>query len=84
VFQCPGCGGRGCGDCDGKGTFDLASCPKEYATDDVWEMLAAADLAAKGLPPVAGGQLDQTKSFLQAARFIWNEQAAAKAAIGIQ
>ena len=36
-------------------------------------MIEAADLARKGLPPVAGGALDQTQVFLDACRFIWAE-----------
>ena len=48
-------------------------CPLEYVTDDVWTLLDAAELLAKGLPPVAGGLLDQTRIFVDAARFAWSE-----------
>ena len=37
--------------------------------------LQLADFAKKGNWPVAGGMLDQTKSFIDVAQFIWNEQA---------
>jgi len=32
-----------------------------------------AEIFEKGLPPVTGGQLDQAKSFIDAAYFIFNE-----------
>jgi len=71
---CPVCEERGCPECGGRGTFELASCPAEFAGDDAWEVLEAAEAAAKGLPPVAGGLLDQAAAFSEAARFVWAEQ----------
>lgn len=52
----------------------LASCPMDYVTDDVWALLQYAELYAKGVPPIAGGALDQAHAFNLAARFVWNEQ----------
>jgi hypothetical protein len=52
----------------------LACCPAEFAGDEVWAILEAADAAPKGLPPVAGGLLDQAAAFVEAARFVWAEQ----------
>lgn len=46
-----------------------------YVTDDIWEALEFADLYKKGLPPVAGGALDQVKVFVDACRMIFAEQA---------
>ena len=37
-----------------------------------------ADLYEKGLPPIAGGVLDQAAWFIDAASFIWSEQAVQK------
>jgi len=37
-------------------------------------MLEMAQMYAKGLPPVAGGVYDQTKVFVEAARYVWREQ----------
>lgn len=34
-----------------------------------------ADFFEKGLPPLAGGTLDQTTSFLEACRIYWSERA---------
>jgi hypothetical protein len=37
------------------------------------------DLFEKGLPPVAGGVLDQSAAFINAAKFFHNEKQLAKA-----
>jgi len=50
---------------------------------EVWELLQYADLYQKGLPPIVGGALDQSASFVAACRYIWAEQAARKADAGI-
>jgi hypothetical protein len=42
------------------------------------ELLTYAKLYDKGLPPVQGGALDQTKSFISACQFVWSEQARLK------
>lgn len=42
-----------------------------------------AELYEKGLPPVAGGALDQANVFVEAARFVWSEQAYWRAKLGI-
>jgi hypothetical protein len=39
-----------------------------------WQLIEYAELYEKGLPPIAGGALEQTEYFRRAARFIWNEQ----------
>lgn len=78
TFECPGCDGFGCGECEG-GRFDLTECPVEYAGRDAFETAAFAGLFEKGLPPLAGGALDQMQAFLDAARFVWGEEAEWKA-----
>lgn len=40
---------------------------------DVWDALEASRLYEAGIPPIAGGQLDQAAKFAQAARFIRGE-----------
>lgn len=52
-------------------------------TPDAWDAVEAADMLAKGLPPTAGGTLDQAAVFLTAARFIWREQQHWKNELGI-
>ena len=41
---------------------------------DLWTVIQMADLYAKGLPPVAGGSLDQSQQFVDAAAFIWRDE----------
>jgi len=48
-------------------------CPLEFIKSDEWEIIQYAKLYEKGLPPIAGGALDQSKCFLDAAGFIFNE-----------
>jgi len=52
-------------------------------TEDVWEVISLAELFEKGLPPVAGGVLDQAKIFVDAASFIFREKSYWKHKLGI-
>lgn len=73
-MKCLACGGNGCKQCQ-NGTIKITQCPLEIVTADIWEVIDMASLYLDhGLPPVAGGQLDQTQGFLEAARFIANEK----------
>lgn len=73
--------GRGvCPSCDGVGRFAVYCCPLD--ADGMMDALAtieASDLFYKGLPPMAGGTLDQVRAFVQAARFVRSEQARIRA-----
>ena len=51
-------------------------CPLDEVTADVWEALTLTEFMGKGLPPVAGGALDQTENFMRAAAAINAERAA--------
>jgi hypothetical protein len=74
-MRCLACNGKGCDECQNKGTINITDCPLEIITLDVWEIIEMANLYIEhGLPPVAGGQLEQTAGFLDAARFITNEK----------
>jgi len=42
-----------------------------------------AEMMRHGLPPLAGGALDQTQIFLEAAQFIWSETAIHRAEHGL-
>ena len=69
--------------CGGTGEFEIpqGACPSEYAGDDVWEILSHwSTLRDLHLPPVAGGSLNQTAAFLQAAHFARLEEMILKAA----
>ena len=74
-MTCPACGGSaaGCGECDA-GRIEITQCPLECIDEDVWKIIMLAELFEKGLPPVAGGTLDQAKVFVEAAYFIFREQ----------
>ena len=82
---CPRCGGNngeGCDECD-HGRIEITECPLELITPDVWEAIEYAELYEKGLPPVAGGVLNQAKIFIEACRQIWAEQAFWNKKLGI-
>ncbi len=82
-MDCPVCGGAGCDECEGEGRWELTGCPLEFVGEDVWELLDFAELYKKGCPPVAGGSLDQTHWFNEAARFVWREESYWRAKLGI-
>jgi hypothetical protein len=46
---------------------------------EIFEVLTFAELAQSGLPPVHGGALDQTPSFIEACRMVWPALEAEKA-----
>ena len=71
---CTSCGGSGCEKCNQAGTFDIAECPMNLISNEVMDVIEYAELWSKGLPPVAGGALDQAKCFVMAAQFIFSEQ----------
>lgn len=70
---------EGCYACGGAGHFALTSCPVSFVDAEIWELLGYASMYEKGLPPVNGGTLDQSKWFSEFCRFVWNEQAYHKA-----
>jgi hypothetical protein len=78
---CPVCEGEGCEECK-EGQIDITECPLELITEDVWQVIRFAELYEKGLPPIAGGALEQAKVFVDAAQFIMNEKAYWKAKLG--
>jgi len=72
-FACPECDERGCPECGVRGSFTVDVCPLAFAGREIFEVLFYADLFKRGLPPVAGGALDQSAWFTQAAHFAWAE-----------
>ena len=70
----PGGGGQ-CALCGGTGRLRLTQCPQTAVPCEVWDLWELADLYLEhGLPPVAGGALDQTDSFLTGCRIIQAER----------
>jgi len=82
-MDCVNCGGKGCDECEYTGKLSITKCPLEFITSDVFEIIALAGLFEKGLPPIAGGVLDQAKIFVDAARFVFQEQQYWKKKLGI-
>ena len=72
--SCNGAASAGCETCGGEGLIMITGCPLEIITTDVWDAIEYAEFWEKGLPPVAGGSLDQAQNFLIVSRFIFNEQ----------
>lgn len=75
-IECTECDGYGdkCTHCN-EGFIEIKGCPQEYCREVV-EAIQFFDLYEKGLPPVAGGALDQSAWFLDAfARFRYEEAA---------
>jgi hypothetical protein len=76
-IECPHCDGTGCEECN-EGFFETCGCPNEYVRE-LSPAIRMADLFAKGLPPIAGGTLDQSVSFLEFARLLEYEDRLVKA-----
>lgn len=79
---CPNCEGRGCSECK-DGEISITYCPLNLITGDVWQLIQFAELYEKGLPPIAGGALDQAKVFVDAAMFVMSEKAYWKKKLGV-
>ena len=67
-IECPICNGKGCEGCEG-GCFTIDGCPNQFVRS-LLAPIRLADLFAKGLPPIAGGTLEQSASFLDFARWL--------------
>jgi len=74
-MACIACGGSGCSECNKEGRIDITGCPLEIIDNEVWEVIEYAELYEKGLPPVAGGALDQARNFIEACGYIFSLRA---------
>lgn len=76
MVDCPECdgAGNGCTHCV-DGDRSLHTCPRASLPAQICDFLHYFDLLEKGLPPVAGGALNQAASFNQATRFFRQQQA---------
>jgi hypothetical protein len=85
-IRCVVCGGENfteCTQCNKTGTMPIIGCPEKIITSDVWTMIELTNFYKKGLPPIAGGVLDQSHNFIEAASFIFSEQNFWKSELGI-
>jgi len=55
------------------GRFELETCPLEMVDEPTVRLIELARLFHRGLPPVAGGTLDQASGFLAVAGFVADE-----------
>ena len=78
LIECQSCSGRGCDECGKAGRIRIEGCPQAYCKEIV-PSVQLIDLFEKGLPPIAGGTLDQSVWFLEAVKVWSNEEAQAKA-----
>jgi len=76
--ECPTCGGHGCESCGETGDFSVVGCPSEFCSDTA-ATIELIDLFNDGLPPIAGGVLDQSAWFISAVRRMRIEDQLAKA-----
>lgn len=70
-IECPSCSGYGCEHCK-DGQVEIG-CPRQE-TSGMVSLCEAIDLFHEGLPPVAGGSLDQSASFVEAARALKRQE----------
>jgi hypothetical protein len=82
---CSHCGGSGqCPECGDSGVFEITECPLKWIDHETRQFIELAELYLEhGLPPVAGGSLDQTVSFLDGTLFIRGETNCWKRQLGI-
>lgn len=78
-IECPTCREAGCEHCNDTGRIEITTCPRTIPAAEDYEVIEAAELYEKGLPPIAGGSRDQARWFVSAARFVWSEKAEAQA-----
>ncbi len=76
-MECPACDGEGCEECD-DGQYKVIGCPNAYCRE-VIPAVNMVDLFEKGLPPIAGGVLDQAAWFIDCVRVFANEESLARA-----
>lgn len=72
-IECVACDGHGCEHCT-NGYQVIDSCPRKLIDGDAYECLLLAEMYEKGLPPVAGGTLDQSQWFLSLYRYAQNQK----------
>jgi hypothetical protein len=73
-IACPTCEEAGCDDCGGSGYFEVTDCPKSLIDRETLRAIRMADLMRQGLPPVAGGVLDQSAWFVSFYELFRSEQ----------
>jgi len=78
-IACSSCNEAGCDECGQSGYVELTGCPKEMIDRGLLRAIRMADLMKQGLPPVAGGVLDQSAWFVSFYECFRSEQNRAEA-----
>jgi hypothetical protein len=78
-IACSSCNEAGCDECGQTGYIELTGCPKEMIDRGLLRAIRMADLMKQGLPPVAGGVLDQSAWFVSFYECFRSEQNRAEA-----
>ncbi len=73
-LTCPICNGAGCDECDDGFTI-MTDCPLLYIGNDASMYMRFTRLFDKGMPPIAGGVLDQANKFIEAVEYISQQEA---------
>ena len=71
-IECPDCEGEGCEHCT-DGEFRIEGCPNSFCSSIV-TTLDVIDMWSKGMPPIDGGVLDQSASFVRAVHWFEAEE----------
>lgn len=66
--ECPACDKQGCSVCDGSRGIKITGHYKVPSW--CWSVMTVADRYRKGIPPIAGGSLDQTNWINQVCEFV--------------
>ena len=75
-IACVTCNGKnfeGCPTCNGTGHIEIDCCPRLLLDGGTLAAVKLADLFRKGLPPLAGGTLDQPQEFLDWCDFYFGD-----------
>jgi len=72
-MDCPQCNGCGCDECK-NGIVIVEGCPQDYCRS-IAKVATLGDWIDKGLPPVAGGSLDQSAWFMEAVGLLRADEA---------
>ncbi len=73
MIACPTCDEQGCAECNQQGFFCISDCPKNHIDLEFYHITKLADWLQSGLPPVAGGALNQAAWFMDFAKLLKSE-----------
>lgn len=78
AIACPECEEQGCEACGDTGRIELTGCPRQFVDLELYQLVKLVDWFEKGVPPVAGGSLNQSEWFLNFASLLTSETSRAE------